>query len=211
MKKTVLGLLLLTATAASAQIYKPFKVNASVGFALPTASYNKADGVLGGLTLMSLEPRYAFNDRFELGIRGEVVDLQRAVFVTLPGGGAGSSGQDGTGTSLLLTANYFIKTNSALRPYVGLGAGAYWAYATSVRDVGPIVNGVRNSNIVVDSQSDDRVGGMARIGAKIGHVNVAAEYNYAAPTAYFNKELNARNSNSYVGLKAGFDIGGGRR
>ncbi|TAE32897.1 MAG: hypothetical protein EAZ91_03255 [Cytophagales bacterium] len=185
----VLGLL---AFGATAQDFKPFKVNTSLGFAKPGGA-----GSSGGI-LFAVEPKYSLNDQLEVGLRMEGAIMGRAVEVN----GELDGAEIKLAGSYVLTGNYFF-TVSQFRPYAGVGVGLY-----STGGVG----GGSNSN--VDLEASRKLGAMGRVGFKYGHLNVAAEYNYVPSTKYTVNLNNttaaaAKSQNSYIGIKLGVDIGGG--
>ncbi|MBC7569036.1 MAG: hypothetical protein H7319_04785, partial [Spirosoma sp.] len=66
---------MLVAVSASAQEFKPFKVNVSLGFAKPLGV-----GASGGV-LFGIEPKYGLNDNIDLGVRLESALVARGVTV----------------------------------------------------------------------------------------------------------------------------------
>ncbi|HEV3413194.1 MAG TPA: hypothetical protein VG101_11980 [Puia sp.] len=81
-------------------------------------------------------------------------------------------------------------TNGGFRPFIGAGAGVYTTAA--------IDSSTSNSSIS-SIPSASQFGYMARVGFEVGHLRVGAEYNFVASNA------------SYLGLKIGVCIGGGRK
>lgn len=194
MKACILSLLCLIAASAAAQEYKPFKVNLSIGYARPVGP-----GASGGF-LFALEPRYGLSDRFDLGLRVETGVTARSISYNGVNGDADLKGI----VSAIGTATYFLSTGE-VRPYIGVGGGLYSLAGTTVK----ITN-----NQTTDSQSlvaDTSIGFMGRAGVKFGHVNLAAEYNVIPDTKVTLQTASLVSKNSYVGLKLGVDLGGGRR
>ena len=64
---------MLVALSATAQEYKPFKVNVSVGYAKP---FNA--GTSGGF-LFAVEPKYGVTDNFDVGLRLEAASVARGI------------------------------------------------------------------------------------------------------------------------------------
>jgi outer membrane protein W len=193
MKKAVLLLLCLVAFSASAQEFKPFKVNLSLGYAKPLGA-----GASAGF-LLALEPKYSLNDNLELGLRLESAIVARAFSYQNQTGDAEVKGLG----SYLLTGNYFFSTEN-FRPYVGVGAGLYTVAGTTVT----IVNGQANDNYVV--QGETKFGLMGRAGFKAGHFNLSVEYNAVPKSSSKLQSVTLESKNAYVGIKLGVDIGGGR-
>ena len=71
MKNYLAGVLMLVAMSATAQVYKPFKVNLSIGYAKPLNA-----GVSGGF-LIAVEPKYGLSDNVDLGLRLESAAVAR--------------------------------------------------------------------------------------------------------------------------------------
>ena len=190
---TLFGLL---AFGATAQTFKPVKVNLSVGYARP------ADTGSAGGALLSLEPKYGLNDQLDLGFRVEGAFMGRALAYN----GKTTQTQINFAGSYLLTSTYML-TTSHFRPYIGLGAGLYTTVGAS------LTTDSSNGNLKVDEASvrgGRKFGGMARIGAKYGHLNVGLEYNLIPATEISLTSMQViRGNNSYFGFKLGIDIGGG--
>ncbi|MBO0936769.1 hypothetical protein J2I47_09465 [Fibrella sp. HMF5335] len=205
---------------ALAQVSKPFKVNVAAGYGIQPTS-----GARGGV-LVGIEPRYSLSNQLELGIRLGGVFPSQSVPATV------YQADRYTATpvvSTLATANFWLSPGR-FRPYIGIGLGNYWAttstYTTEVRPNG----GISVSSI---GRSVSKPGGMVRIGAKAGHVHLAAEYNLVGSTTqqdpdyrdaailgYMNgqplydnttKVINWTTPNAYFGIQLGVDIGGGVR
>ena len=191
---------LLVGFAAQAQEFKPFKVNVSLGLALPSG---------GGGVLFSVEPKYGINDRIDVGLRAEVGVMAREV----TSNGITSTGSIQGAGSYVLTGNYMLSTNN-FRPFVGVGAGLYSIAGTSFASTGSGSGQTSNGSIA----AGNTFGGMVRAGFKTGHFVVGLEYNLIPAT---NSVLldntgkvqvgkTVQSANSYLGVKVGFDIGGGR-
>ena len=193
---------LLIGFAAQAQEFKPFKVNVSLGAALPSG---------GGGVLFAVEPKYGINDKIDVGLRLELAAMARATTVN----GVTSTGDVQGAASYLLTGNYMLSNNN-FRPFVGVGAGLYSIASTAVTVTGT-GSGSQTSNGEIAAGS--KFGGMVRAGFKAGHFVVGLEYNLipatnsvlldSKGTVQVGKTVQSKNS--YVGVKIGFDIGGGRQ
>lgn len=197
MKKT-LQLMLLSAglmlgSAAMAQeeesgrIFKPFKVDVSLGYALPMGS---GTGSRGG-ALFVIEPKYAIVDQFALGLRLEGAAMARGVVVN----GDQFEGDVQVNGSYLITGDFYL-SNRGFRPFIGAGtglysvAGAYVSSSTTTTDA--------------DVLTDNNFGGMFRAGFEAGHFRLGVEYNLVGKTDFSL-------DNNYMGFKLGLCIGGGRR
>ncbi|GAB3989905.1 hypothetical protein GCM10028807_15870 [Spirosoma daeguense] len=194
MKNLLLPLLILVALSASAQEFKPFKVNVSLGIAKPLAS-----GVSGGV-LFAVEPKYGVSDNLDLGLRLEWAVVARAIVSS----GNTARGEVGAFGSYLVTGNYLFGSGNA-RPFIGLGAGLFSVASGGVITV---VDGQGPQDVTL--VGENKFGGMVRAGLKAGHFVIAAEYN-AVPTSTSKiSNTTIESKNAYLGIKLGFDIGGGR-
>lgn len=195
-KNYLAGLLMLVTLSATAQEFKPFKVNLSVGYAKP---FNA--GVSGGF-LVAVEPKYGLSDNFDIGVRLEVASVARGIKYN----GNTTTGDLGTYSSALLTGNVLFG-KGGIRPFLGLGVGPY-----SVGAAGTVVivdNGQPNQNLTF--VSDTKFGGMIRGGIKAGHFVAAAEFNFIPSTNVTISNQSINSNNAYLGIKIGADIGGGRK
>jgi hypothetical protein len=195
MKNYLAGLFMLVALSASAQVYKPFKVNVSVGYAKP---FNA--GVSGGF-LVAVEPKYGISDHFDLGLRLESAFVARGITRN----GNTTTSDVGAFGSYLITGNYLFGTEG-IRPFIGAGVGLY-----SVASGGSVTVTDGQTPQEVNFVSDTKFGGMIRAGIKTGHFVAAVEYNAAPTTDNTIGTTKISSENAYLGVKVGFDIGGGRR
>lgn len=199
MKRILVILFALVTFSATAQEFKPFKVNLSLGFAKPSGG-----GSSGGV-LFGIEPKYGLTDNIDLGVRLESALVARGVTVmneTATGDVAGIS-------SALLTGNYLFSTGG-FRPFIGVGLGIF-----NVASAGVITVDDGQTNEDVSFSAATKLGGMVRAGFKAGHFVLGVEYN-AISASNGIRISSAANvgtlsiKNSYLGVKLGFDIGGGR-
>ncbi|WP_080239389.1 outer membrane beta-barrel protein [Spirosoma rigui] len=195
MKNYLAGLFMLVALSASAQVYKPFKVNVSVGYAKPLNA-----GVSGGF-LVAVEPKYGLSDHFDLGLRLESAFVARGITRN----GNTTTSDVGAFGSYLITGNYLFGTEG-IRPFLGAGVGLY-----SVASGGSVTVQDGQTPQQVNFVSDTKFGGMIRAGIKTGHFVAAVEYNAAPTTDNTIGTTKISSENAYLGVKVGFDIGGGRR
>ena len=195
MKKIVLSFLLLATVAiANAQYeFKPFKVDVSLGYAIPGG-----EGAKGGV-LFVVEPKYAVIPEVSVGLRIEAAIMAR--------GRADASGNNSevdvkAAGSYLATGDYYF-TSSTVRPFAGAGLGIYSLAAASTEDNGASVS------------SGSKFGQMVRAGVELSHFRVGVEYNIVPKTTmeYINSsgtKTTTSMKNGYVGIKVGFCIGGGK-
>jgi hypothetical protein len=183
-KLTIVLAFFLSCFYAGAQstVYKPFKVDLAVGYAIPGGSGSK-----GGV-LFAVEPKYALNDNISLGLRFEAAATARA---SVDGNGEKMVGSVKASGSYLLTGDYYFNTNK-FRPFAGLGAGLFTLAGVDFD----------SSTDEGDIQAGTKFGFTPRIGFEAGHFRTAIEYNVAGKTGTIN--------NNYIGIKIGAFIGGGR-
>ena len=188
--------------SAQAQEFKAFKVNLSLGAAIPSG---------GGGVLLALEPKYGINDQIDIGLRIEGAGMARDVIYN----GNTTSGSVKFAGSYIVTGNYLLSTSN-FRPFVGVGAGLYGVGSTSFTATGSGSN-TQSSNGAISA--GNVFGGMARVGFKAGHFVLGLEYNLIPNTTSLvytssgNTQIgtSVESRNSYASVKLGFDIGGGRK
>ncbi|MBD2701307.1 outer membrane beta-barrel protein [Spirosoma sp. BT702] len=194
MKRIHLLFFVLMAFSATAQEYKPFKINFSGGYARPNSS-----GLSGGGT-WSIEPKYGVTDNFDLGLRLEAAYVARGVTYnsTMLSGDVAAIG------STIATATYLFG-NGNVRPFIGIGAGGF-----RVTSGGTITIYENQTPYEAKFVTENKFGGMARIGIKADHFVFGVEYNLVPNTTakFINSAIDSKNS--YFAVKLGFDIGGGR-
>ncbi|GAB3977045.1 hypothetical protein GCM10028806_37790 [Spirosoma terrae] len=195
MKRILAVLFVLVGFSASAQEFKPFKVNLSIGYAKPLNA-----GVSGGV-LFAVEPKYGLSDNFDLGLRIELAAVARGIEVN----GNTTTGDVGAFSSYLLTGNYLFG-KGGIRPFLGVGAGLY-----SVAAGGTVSVTDGQTPQQVNLVAATKFGGMVRAGIKAGHFVAAVEYNAAPTTDNKLSNTTITSENAYLGVKVGFDIGGGRK
>ncbi|MFT3845056.1 MAG: hypothetical protein QM725_08390 [Lacibacter sp.] len=162
--------------------YKPFKVDAGLGYARPQGFGAKAGA------LMYIEPKFNLLDKVSVGLRGEATAMARGAFNA---GDFEASGEAGLSFSALGTADYYF-TNRLVRPYVGGGAGVYKLIS---------VEGTSNGGGSITIPTETKFGGMVRAGVEIWHIRLGAEYNFIGKSGII--------ANNYFGLKFGIVFGGG--
>lgn len=173
--------------------FKPFRVGFDFGYAIPSG-----DGAKGGV-IFALEPKYALSDKLALGLRMEGALTVRA---SVDSEGFLDEAEAKLSSSYLLTSDYYFNTNS-FRPFFGLGAGVHMLASASSNGEEMTFNAetgeIENDGVTTDT----KFGVTPRIGFDYGHFRMAVDYNYIPKT----EEI----KNSYIGIKLGFFLGGGRR
>ena len=201
--KNVLAIFILSSTitlSAKAQDkvhLKPFKFDLSIGYAIPGG-----EGVKGGIILAG-EPKYAVIPNLAVGLRFEGAII--AKFSGYDEDGNAMDTKVKAAGSYLATGDYYFTNNFALRPFAGAGAGIYSIAGIEVNSTSGKVSG------------GSEFGGMVRAGIEAGHFRLGLEYNMVPKTTFegYDSDGNYRtgltSSNSYIGIKIGAFIGGGRK
>jgi len=201
MKKVFLSLILIStiSLAATAQDddLRPFKVDVSLGYAIPGG-----DGAKGGV-LFVVEPKYAVLPNLALGLRMEAAVVAR--FTGYDASGDLESADVKASASYLATGDYYFKNNYSFRPFAGAGVGIFSMASATVTSDGSDASG-----------SGSKFGGMVRAGIEAGHFRFGIEYNIVPSSKLDGFDSNGDpakidSKNSYIGIKLGVCIGGGRR
>ena len=189
MKRFLLAALaagVVQAAAAQETVFKPFKVDLALGYAIPGGS---STGTKAGV-ILAVEPKYALNDNIALGLR-----METAVLVRLERNASGQFTNDGdvkASGSYLATGDYYFNTSS-FRPFVGAGVGIFRNASAEITS---------NTTTAPEPATSTTFGFMPRAGFETGHFRTALEYNFAGESGGL--------SNNYFGIKMGFFFGGGR-
>ena len=151
----------LTHAQESDQIFKKFKVDVSLGYAVPQES--GGSGQSAG-ALFAIEPKYAVMDELSVGLR-----MEGAVMAHVD-----KDGEKGTAKvndSYLATGDYYF-SNNKFRPFLGAGPGIFTYANVSTED-----------EDIDDIPVNSKFGFMARGGFEYGHLRVGVEYNFVADKA----------------------------
>lgn len=175
--------------------FKKFKVDVSFGYAIPAGG---GGGSKGG-ALFAIEPKYAVMQNLSVGLR-----MEAAVMVSgISSGTINNNSSAKAAGSYLVTGDYYFSDNNT-RPFVGAGAGIFTTAGVSLA--------ANNPNVGTGS----KFGGMLRGGMEYKHLRIGLEYNLvskttvpASPAPFAAPAYDIKNS--YIGLKLGVLIGGGRK
>ena len=170
--------------------FKPFKVGVGTGFAVP----GTGEGAGGGF-LLYLEPAYRATDQVLVGLRLEGAFIVRGIK------GVANRDISGDATSIAsYTLNsQFYFNNNRVRPFIGAGIGLFSMAAAKF-------NTAANDPGADDVGAETRFGFYPRLGLDASHFNLTLEYNVIPPT---DVPTGGEVKNSFLGIKAGFSIGGG--
>jgi len=201
--KNLLAIFILSSTISlatkgqDAVNLKPFKVDVSIGYAIPGG-----EGTKGGIVL-AVEPKYAVIPNLAVGLR-----MEGAIIAKFSGydedGNAMNTKVKAAG-SYLATGDYYFTNNYALRPFAGAGAGIFSLAGIEVNSSSENISG------------GSKFGGMVRGGIEAGHFRIGVEYNIVPKTTFEGYDSNGNyvtgltSSNNYIGIKIGACIGGGRK
>lgn len=180
----VVSFFVLSITGFSQSIlYKPFEVDLGIVVAFPTNDDLKIG--FGGY----IEPKYNIHDNIALGAKLEFVAIASRVLAEIDGDMVDVS-VSGV-TSLVATGDYYFTTD-IFRPFVGIGGGLF------------ILGDINYENDQLTSDHiGNRFGFVPRAGIVAGHFRLALEYNIIPGLEDLKKR-------DYVGVKLGFEIGGGK-
>lgn len=106
-----------SAIAQSKSDLKPFKVDLSLGYAIPGGS-----GAKGGV-LFAVEPKYAVVSNISVGLRMEAAVVAR--FSGYDAEGYPNNASVKAAGSYLATGDYYFSDNYSFRPFAGAGAGIF--------------------------------------------------------------------------------------
>ncbi|MDR3226996.1 MAG: hypothetical protein LBT56_04930 [Prevotellaceae bacterium] len=184
MKKFLFTAVLICGFALTmqAQEFKPFRVDAGLGYGLPFT-----EGLDGGVQFY-VEPKYEIVDQIAVGLRWEG-SLFAGTNVD------GSSADVKLSSAYLLTGDYYI-SNNKFRPFVGLGLGVY-----SIAGASASVS-VGNEGITVDDKAKNNFGALLRAGFDVSHFRFAVSYNYGGKVG--------NETYHFLGVTIGFYLGGGK-
>jgi len=191
MKKTLIlvSFFLAFAVVVNAQDYKKFRVGLGLGYAI-----SGGNGASGGV-LATIEPGYRLQDNILLGLRLESALVTRGFSEDL---GDSFSFDVAAIGSYTVNGQYYFN-NNGFRPFVGLGLGLYSLAAISVESEGQEVGEV---------DAETKFGFYPRVGFDAGHFTLAMDYNLIPSTTV--EGADGEFKNSYIGIRAGFFIGGGK-
>ena len=188
------------AGASYAQEYKPFKFGLGLGYAMPSG-----EGAGGGVLFYG-EPMYRIKDEIAVGLRMEGALVAKATLG--PDGTYDSGTLKAAGiSSYTLNGQYYL-SNNTFRPLVGLGFGLY--------SVSTVAGTGDSQTASVGVAKENKFGFYPRIGFDAGHFNMSLEYNLIPSSEVPSMDTNGAAStidvkNSYLGIKIGGSISGGRR
>ncbi len=137
------------------RIFKKFKVDVSVGYAIPEGS-----GTKGG-ALFVVEPKYAVMDELSVGLR-----MEGAVMANVDANG--ETGNVKVNSSYLATGDYYF-SNEKFRPFGGIGAGIFTHASVDIKD---------DNSYLENIPMKSNFGFMARGGFEYGHLRLGVEYNF---------------------------------
>jgi outer membrane protein X len=157
MKKVLFIAVLICGVALSAQSqeFKPFRVDAGIGYGLPFSD------VLDGGIQFYLEPKYEVAPQIAVGIRWE-----GSLFAGVNEDGTSADAK--LSSAYMATGDYYFNNNK-FRPFVGLGLGLYSIAGASV---------TVNEDLTVDEKAKNNFGALIRAGFDISHFRLAVSYNY---------------------------------
>ena len=183
-----------SSTEVNGRQFKPFKVGLGLGYAVPT----EGDGAGGGV-LFFVEPAYRASDVFSIGLRLEAAVIVRGV------AGVNTNndikGDASTIASYTLNGQYYF-SNNTVRPFIGIGGGLFSLAA------GEFNTAANNNNLTANRVDAKTVFGFyPRAGVDAGHFTLSLDYNFLPKS---NVPGGGEVINSYLGIRAGLTLGGGK-
>jgi hypothetical protein len=177
----IVGLPISTIWNVHSQTFKAFKATISTGVAIPTGSGGKANYIT------AFEGQYAFNDRIAVGLRSESALMKRG-----EGDYVQSFFNKSSYTNVLaITGDYYLSAKK-IRPFIGLDAGL------------AILNKAEtNTTTGIRLYNEKKLVIAPVAGLETWHFRTSIEYNII--------EKSELTENSYLNIKAGFFLGGGKR
>jgi len=188
----------MSAIAQSKSELKPFKVDVSLGYAIPGGSGSK-----GGV-LFAVEPKYAVISNLSVGLRFEGAVIARFSGYDNEGNALASVKAAG---SYLATGDYYFTNNYSFRPFAGAGVGLFSLAGAEVN------TGTGDGSVSAGS----KFGGMIRAGIEASHFRLGLEYNIVPKTTFTGYDADGNinsglsSNNGYIGIKIGVCFGGGPR
>jgi len=182
--------------SSSESKFHKFKVDLTLGYAIPPSNSNTAgDKIKAGATFV-LEPHYRVADAIAIGLRIEGAAL---AYGNTSGSGSGTSGSANVSAiySYCPSIDIYLM-NGGFRPFIGGGAGIFNQGSVSVSGSD---QGTSNTGYV---SLGSKFGFFPRAGFEIGHLRLSAEYDVLGNDANGN-------SSNYAAFNIGFFFGGGRR
>jgi len=176
---------------------KPFKVDVSLGYAIPGGKGSK-----GGV-LFAVEPKYSVMSNLALGLRMEGAVVAR--FSGYDDNGNPNDVSVKASGSYLATGDYYFSDNYSFRPFAGAGVGIF------------SLASVETNSTSGEVSAGTKFGGMIRAGFELSHFRVGLEYNLVPKTTFEGYDENGNltsgltSKNSYIGIKLGVCLGGGPR
>lgn len=200
--KNLLAILILSSVislSAKSQesVFKPFKVDVSLGYAIPGG-----EGAKGGI-LFAVEPKYAVIPNLSVGLRMEAAIVAR--FSGYDENGEVMDASVKGAASYIATGDYYFMADKNFRPFTGGGVGIY------------SIAGIEATSTTGEVSAGSKFGGLVRTGFEFSHFRFGFEYNIVPKTEFTgydgdgNPTTGLTSNNSYMGIKVGVCIGGGRR
>lgn len=197
MMKNILfaSIAILTFGFVSAQQKDGFRVGIDLGYAIPTVG--------GGGVIFTVEPKYNIANNINVGIKFGVAAMIKDIKYS---NGQSTSAKVGAVSFYTGTFNYYFnKSGKDFVPFVG-GGISYNSLANIE------VNANNNNNVIINLDTNSKIGGLLMGGFEYQHFRMALEYNIIPSSKL--QDINGGNlgtiSNSYFGINLGFYIGGGK-
>jgi opacity protein-like surface antigen len=198
MKKILFSLCLLLAATSHAQTryaYSPFRFDLGGGISMPVSGF-------GIGALIAAEPKYQI-DNVALGVRFEwhLENQKKQNFSATR-----------YNKSIFITGDYYFNTHDKFRPFAGIGLGTSALHANGWYIYYSQENN-ESYTYTIDSDefmSNNRLGGMLRLGVDMPHLRVALQGNILGYMKYSYEDRTLNVDFNYISLIVAFGLGGNR-
>lgn len=195
MKSILLSIAILMGISYQAQAQEEGKIRGGLdmGVALPSG---------GAGFLMDLELKYNLKDNMNVGFRYGLAAVVKNIQGT--GGNEYQSADISANNSFMATYDYYFVLGGAFNPFVGGGAGLYTIASVSAQDGDNFESG--------NLESNSKFGAFIRGGFEASKFRLTLEYDFIGESTLEDVDGNEVGSikNNYLGITAGFYVGGGK-
>jgi len=170
---------------AQSGTYHAFKVDITLGYAIPQDGGSGLGNTVKAGATFTIEPHYRLSDAIAIGFRIEGAGL-----------GYENEADENSSAKVSILSSYcpsleYYFTNGGFRPFIGGGAGIFDQSSINIdENTGDTADFVKQGS---------KFGFFPRAGFEAGHFRMSAEYNILGKNA------------NYAAFKLGFFFGGGKK
>ncbi|HYG02350.1 MAG TPA: hypothetical protein VD927_07880 [Chryseosolibacter sp.] len=169
-----------------AQLYKKFRIGFGVGYA-------SGSGYASGGAIGTVEPAWRFTDRIIAGMRVEWAGIARGDYKDL------SANVDVARIFSVGPNVIWYFPGEVVRTFAGAGVASYNMLSIQYK--------LASGGPVQSSGDESKIGFYPRVGLELAHFVFSIDYNVIPKTRVADTEFR----NSYLAIRFGFFLGGGRR